>query len=81
MKRFAGLSLVPAPQFVARVSRSAFRFPIIGVLSLVAISTMHCTVHMSVAWWRGSMGAYNLSVSSERDGHSWSVGWSMHMVP
>ena len=26
---------------------SAFRFPIVGVLSLVAISTMHCTVHMS----------------------------------
>ena len=29
---------------------SAFRFPIVGVLSLVAISTTHCTVHMSVAW-------------------------------
>ena len=26
---------------------SAFRFPIVGVLSLVAISTTHCTVHMS----------------------------------
>ena len=49
MERFAGLSLVPASQFVAWVS--AFRFPIVGVLSLVAITTTHCTVHMvSVAW-------------------------------
>ena len=31
---------------------SAFCFPIIGVLSLVAITTTHCTVHMSVAWRR-----------------------------
>ena len=29
-----------------------FRFPIFNVLSLVAIMTMHCTVHMSVAWRR-----------------------------
>ena len=37
---------------------SAFRFPIVNVLSLVAISTTHCTVHMSdmcgqAAWQRG----------------------------
>ena len=27
----------------------AFHFPIIGILGLVAITTMHCTVHISVA--------------------------------
>ena len=33
---------------------SAFRFPIVGVLSLVA--PLHtATVHMSVAWRRGSV--------------------------
>ena len=41
---------------------SAFRFPIVGVLSLVAISTTHCTVHMSdmsVAWPRhGGLAAW-----------------------
>jgi len=36
---------------------SAFRFPIVSVLGLVAITTMHCTIHhhMSVTW-RGSVG-------------------------
>ena len=48
---------------------SAFRFPIVTVLSLVAITTTHCTVHMSVAWRRGSMGTCNLSVSREWEGH------------
>ena len=51
---------------------SAFRFPIVGVLSLVAISTTHCTVHMSdmsVAWGLGSVGTCNISVSREWDGH------------
>ena len=52
---------------------SAFRFPIVGVLSLVAITTTHCTVHMSMAWQRGSVGTCNLSVSREWDGHSRSV--------
>ena len=52
---------------------SAFRFPIVGVLSLVAISTTHCTVHMSdmsVAWRLGSVrvGTCNVSVSREWDG-------------
>ena len=56
---------------------SAFRFPIIGVLSLVAITTMHCTVHMSVAWRRGSVGTGNVSVSSEWDEHGRSVGQSV----
>ena len=56
---------------------SAFRFPIVGVLSLVAISTTHCTVHMSdmsVALRLGSVGTCNVSVSRERDGHGRSVG-------
>ena len=47
---------------------SAFRFPIVGVLSLVAISTTHCTVHMSdmsVALRLGSVGTCNVSVSRE----------------
>ena len=42
---------------------SAFRFPIVGVLSLVAISTTHCTVHMSVAWQLGSVGTYQYHVN------------------
>ena len=51
---------------------SAFRFPIIGVLSLVAITTMHCTVHMSVAWRHRKVvwARANVSVSREWDGHS-----------
>ena len=56
---------------------SAFRFPIVGVLSLVAIFTTHCTVHMldmSVAWRLGSVGTCNVSVSHEWDGHGRSVG-------
>ena len=56
---------------------SAFCFPIVGVLSLVAITTTHCTVHMTVAWWRGSMGTCNLSVSREWDGHGQSVSRSV----
>ena len=63
---------------------SAFRFPIVGVLSLVAISTTHCTVHMSdmsVALRLGSVGTCNVSASREWDGHGRSVGRSMHVVP
>ena len=59
---------------------SAFRFPIVGVLSLVAISTTHCTVHMSdmsVAWRLGSVGTCKVSVSREWDGHGRSVGRSV----
>ena len=40
---------------------SAFRFPIVGVLSLVAISTTHCTVHMSdmrVYVWHCGLAAW-----------------------
>ena len=59
---------------------SAFRFPIVGVLSLVAISTTHCT-DMSVALRLGSVGTCNVSVSREWDGHGRSVGRSMHVVP
>ena len=52
-KGFAGLSLVPALQFCC-AGVFAFRFPIVGVLSLVlAITTTHCTIHISVAWQRG----------------------------
>ena len=43
----------------------AFRIPIVSVLSLVAITTTHCTVHKTVAWRRGSVGTCNLSVSRE----------------
>ena len=48
---------------------SACRFPIVGALSLVAITTTHCTVHMTMAWRRGSVGMCNLSVSCEWDRH------------
>ena len=64
---------------------SAFHFPVVGVLSLVAITTTHCTVHIGVAWQRGSVGTCNISVSREWDGHGRSVGRlvgrSMHVVP
>ena len=58
MKRLAGLSLVPASQFVVRVSQLftfplSFAFPFPIVLGLVAITTTHCTVHAStraLAW-------------------------------
>ena len=63
---------------------SAFRFPFVGVLSLVAISTTHWTVHMSdmsVAWRLGNVGMCNVSVSREWDGHGRLVGRSMHVVP
>ena len=67
---------------------SAFCFPIVGILSLVAISTTHCTVHMSdmsVAWWLGSVWTCNVSVSHEWDGHGRSVGRSVggwvHVLP
>ena len=74
---------------------SAFRFPIVGVLSLVAISTTHCTVHMSdmsVAWRLGSAAwaraTYQYHVNGT-DTVGWlvgrsvdrSVGRSMHVVP
>ena len=47
MKRFAGLYRSSLAVGCAGVS--AVRFPIVCVLSLVAITTTHCTVHMSVA--------------------------------
>ena len=63
---------------------SAFRFPIVGVLGLVAITTTHCTVHHH-AHEHGSVGTCNVSVSREWDGHgrsvSRSVGRSMHVFP
>jgi len=62
---------------VCCVGVSAFRFPVVGVLSLVAISTTHCTVHMSVAWQCGSVGTCNISVSHEWDGHGRLVGQSV----
>ena len=81
MKRFAGLSRSSLAVRCAGVS--AFRFPIVGVLSLVAISTTHCTVHMSdmsvagglAAWQRGHV--QRISVSREWDGHGRSVGRSV----
>ena len=65
---------------------SAFHFSIVGILSLVAITTMHCTVHMTIpcrgmAVRCGSVGMCNLSVSREWDRHGRlvgrTVGWSV----
>ena len=91
MKRF-DWSLSRSSLAVRCAGVSAFRFPIVGVLSLVAISTTHCTVHMSdmsVARRLGSVGTCNVSVSREWGrtcrsvGRSIgrSVGRSMHVVP
>ena len=68
------------------VGVSAFRFPIVGVLSLVAISTTHwvCAVHMherGMVAQHDSVGMCNVSVS--RDGTDTvgrSVGRLMHTV-
>ena len=57
---------------------SAFRFPIVGILGLLAITTTHCTVHhhahtQALAWhgliWCASAGTCNVSLSCEWDGH------------
>ena len=73
MKRFIGLSLVPASQFVARVSQ-VFAFPLLAFRSY----SYHLTVHhhtrtQALAWhgliWRTSMGTCKISVSREWDGH------------
>ena len=79
------------------VGVSAFRFHIVSVFSLVAITTMHCTVHdMSVAWQRrvvawaratyqyhvNGMDTVGQSVGrSVGQSVSRSVGRSMHVVP
>ena len=71
------LSLSRSSLAVPCAGVSAFRFPIVGVLSLVAISTTHCTVHMlDMSVRLGSVGTCNVSVSREWDGHGRSVGWS-----
>ena len=75
---FAGLSLIPASQFVAQVS--TFRLPIVGILSLVAIiTTTHCTVHhhaqVAVVW--ASACATYLYYMTGTDMFSWSVGQSV----
>ena len=55
---------------------SAFRFP--NVLSLVAVTTTHCTVHMSMAWWRRvvawARATYQYHVNGT-DTVGRSVGW------
>ena len=59
---------------------SAFRFPIVGVLSLVAISTTHCTVHMSdmsVAWQLGSVRGHVQRISITWMGRTRLVGQSL----
>ena len=60
---------------------SAFRFPIIGILSLVASTTTHSTVHMTVAWRHGSVGTCNLSLPREWDGRGRLVGRLMYVIP
>jgi len=75
---FAGLSLIPASQFVAQVS--TFCLPIVGILSLVAIiTTTHCTVHhhaqVAVVW--ASACATNLYYMTGMDMFGWSVGQSV----
>ena len=59
---------------------SAFRFPVVNVLSLVAVTTTHCTVHMSMAWRRcvvaWARATYQYHVNGT-DTVSRSVGWSV----
>ena len=59
---------------------SAFCFPIVSVLSLVAISTTHSTVHMldmSVAWQLGSVRGHVQHISITWMGRTRSVGQSL----
>ena len=78
-------SLARSSLAVRYVGVSAFHFPIVGILSLVPIPTMHCTVstvHMTVPCRGmgvrcGSVGTCNLSVSHEWDRHGRSVGRSV----
>ena len=69
-----------------------YDFPIVGVLSLVAITTTHCTVHMTVAWrhgvvaWARAIYQYHVNGTDTVGrlvGRSvgQSVGRSMHVVP
>ena len=80
MKRFAGLSCSSLAVRCAGVS--AFRFPIVGVLSLVAISTQYA-LHCSHVGHESGMAAWqrvhvrHVSVSREWDGHGRSVGRSV----
>ena len=71
---FAGLSIVPDSQFVARVS--AFRLPIVGVLGLVTITTTTLSTVHNHAHDHGmacSVGTCNVSVSRDWDGQGRSV--------
>ena len=80
MKRFAGLSLVLASQFVLQASL-LFAFPssVLSVLQLSPLlhTALFTTMHMSVAWRRGGMGMCNVSVSCEWDKHGQLVGRSV----
>ena len=61
------------------VGVSAFRFPVVGVLSLVAISTTHYALHCShecgmVAWQRGHV-QHAVWLSSRRPQAKSRAGW------
>ena len=59
---------------------SAFRFPIVGTLSLVVITTTHCTVPMNVAWRRRVVAWVRATYQYHVNGTD-TVGRSMHVVP
>ena len=68
------------------VGVSAFRFPIVNILCLIAITITYCTIHhhactRALVWhgliWRANVGTCNVSVSREWDGHGRSVGQSV----
>jgi len=71
MKRFTGLSLIPASQLVARVSL-LFAFPLSFSVSPLLRTALFTTMHMSVTW-RDSLAMCDISVSRDWDGHDWSV--------
>ena len=76
MKRFAGLSLIPASQFVVRVSQ-LFAFPssAFSVLQLSPLRTaLFTTTDMSVAAWARATYQYHVNGT---DTVGWSVGRSV----
>ena len=93
MKRFAGLSLIPASHFVVQC------FPIVGILDVIAITTMHSTVHhhmctQALAWhgpwpYMACQRGHIQHICITWIGRTLSVGWtvdqlisrSMHVFP
>ena len=70
MKRFAGLSLILASQFVARCLCFSLSHHRRSQSCSFLHYALHCSHVMSVAWQHGSVGTCNISVLCEWDSRS-----------